>query len=71
MLPVLHRRIHSVAVGGRHGGWDVWSITNLVTVGNSDVEQVGECRYNATNVLKTVIKTYLCFHQTGSKVTVI
>lgn len=66
MLPVLHRRVPSVSVGGCHGGWDVWSITDLVTVGNSDMEQVGECCYNATDVLKTVIKTNLCLHLTSS-----
>lgn len=66
VLPVLHRWVPSVRVGGCHGGWDVWSITDLVTVGNSDVEQVGECCYNATDVLKTIIKTNLCLHLTGS-----
>ena len=71
MLPVLHRWVHSVTADGCHGGRDVWSVTNLVTVGNSDVEQVGECRYDATNVLKTIIKAYFCSHQTGSKIAII
>lgn len=65
MLPVLCRWVHPVTADCCHGGWDIWSIADLVAVGNSDVQQIGECCYNVANILKTTIKTHLCFCQAG------
>lgn len=52
MLPVLCRWVHPVTADCCHGGWHIWSITDLVTVGNSDVQQIGECCHNVANILQ-------------------
>lgn len=62
MLSILHTWVYSVAVDQTHG-WNVWSITNLIAIRNSDVKKVGKCSHNTANVLKQRANTVLPTHK--------
>lgn len=58
MLSILQTWVYSVAIDQTHG-WNIWSITNLIAVRNSDVKKVGKRSHNTANVLKQNAKPVL------------
>lgn len=55
MLSTLQTWVYSVATDQTHG-WNIWSITNLIAIRDSDVKKVGKCSHHTANVLEQKCK---------------